>query len=114
VARIFYEQCEVHEEKVGIKKKTGGHVMQNPSDADASYDGHKGPGYQVQIAETCHPENEVQLITCALPQTAAEPDGGSVEKVLENLESKLSCPRSCWSIPPMPAMKMFRLPKKKA
>ena len=87
VERIFYEQCEVHEEKVCIKKKTGGNVMQNPSDPGASYDGHKGPGYQVQIAETCNPENEVQLITCAIPQTAAEPDGGSVEKVLENLET---------------------------
>ena len=87
VERIFYEQCEVHEEKVCIKKKTSGNVMQNPSDADASYDGHKGQGYQAQIAETCNPENEVQLITCAIPQTAAEPDGGSVEKVLENLET---------------------------
>jgi len=87
VERIFYEQCEVHEEKVSIKKKTGGNVMQNPSDPGASYDGHKGPGYQAQIAETCNPENEVQLITCAIPQTAVEPDGGSVEKVLENLET---------------------------
>jgi len=87
VERIFYEQCEVHEEKVSIKKKTGGNVMQNPSDSGATYDGHKGPGYQAQIAETCNPENEAQLITCAIPQTAAEPDGGSVEKVLENLET---------------------------
>ena len=87
VERIFYEQCEVHEDKVCVKKKTGGNVMQNPSDPGASYDGHKGQGYQAQIAETCNPENEVQLITCAIPQTAAEPDGGSVEKVLENLET---------------------------
>jgi len=92
VERIFHEQCEVHEEKVCIKKKTGGNVMQNPSDPGASYDGHKGPGYQVQIAETCNPENEVQLITCAIPQTAAEPDGGSVEKVLENLETNALLP----------------------
>ena len=84
--RIFYEQCEVHEDKVGVKARTGGNVTQNPSDPDATYDGHKGPGYQVQIAETCNPENEVQLITCAIPQTAAESDGGSVTKVLENLE----------------------------
>ena len=53
--RIFYEQCEVHEDKVSVKEKTGGNVMQNPSDPDATYDGHKGPGYQVQIAETCNP-----------------------------------------------------------
>ena len=83
--RIFYEQCQVHEEKVSLKKKTGGDVMQNPSDPGASYDGHKGPGYQAQIAETCNPENEVQLITCAIPQTAAEADANAVEEVLDDL-----------------------------
>ena len=77
--RIFYEQCQVHEEKVSLKKKTGGDVMQNPSDPDATYDGHKGPGYQAQVAETCHPENEVQLITSVIPQTAAESDANAVE-----------------------------------
>jgi len=83
--RIFYEQCEVHEENVCIKKKTGGKVMQNPSDPDASYDGHKGPGYQAQIAETCNPENEVQLITSAIPQTAAEVDANALKEVLDDL-----------------------------
>jgi len=85
VERIFYEQCEVHEEKVSIKKKTGGNVMQNPSDTDATYDGHKGPGYQVQISETCNPGNEVQLITSAIAQTASESDANAVEEVLEDL-----------------------------
>ena len=87
VARIFYEQCEVHEHKVIIKKKTGGNVMQNPSDPDATYDGHKGPGYQVQLSETSNNENEVQLITSAIAQTAAEPDAGVVEEVLDDLSS---------------------------
>ena len=72
---IFSQQCEVSRGKVVVKAKTGGDCVQNPSDLDASYDGHKGPGYQVQITETCSPENEVQLITGALPQTACEPDG---------------------------------------
>ena len=85
VERIFYEQCEVHEDKVIIKKKTGGNVMQNPSDADATYDGHKGPGYQAQIAETCNHENEVQLITSAIAQTAVESDANAVGKVLQDL-----------------------------
>ena len=90
--RIFYEQCEVQEDKVSVKKKTGGKVMQNPSDADATYDGHKGPGYQAQLAETCHPENEVQLITGVIPQTAAEPDSGAVEPMLDNLEQNSLLP----------------------
>ncbi|MBN1818370.1 MAG: hypothetical protein JW828_13500, partial [Sedimentisphaerales bacterium] len=92
LVRLFYEQCEVHEETVQVKAKTGGHVMQNPSDADATYDGHKGSGYQVQLSETCHPENQVQLITCAIPQTAVEPDSEAVEPVLDDLEQNALLP----------------------
>jgi len=83
--RIFYEQCEVQEDQVAVKAQTGGKVMQNPSDADATFDGHKGPGYQVQLAETCHPENEVQLITCAIPQTAVESDTAALPGVIAEL-----------------------------
>jgi hypothetical protein len=85
--RIFQEQCEVQEEKVTVKEKTGNTVMQNPSDPDASYDGHKGPGYQAQLSETCHPDNEAQLITCVVPQTAAVPDEEAVAPVLADLEA---------------------------
>ena len=97
VERIFYEQCHVHEDKVIIKKKTGGNVMQNPSDPDATYDGHKGQGYQVQISETCHPENETQLITCALPQTAVEPDTTATSEVLDSLEETELLPREMFA-----------------
>jgi len=83
---IFSQQCELSEGKVVVKAKTGGDCVQNPSDRDATYSGHKGKGYQVQLAETCAPENEVQLITGALPQTACEPDGGSVVPMLDQLE----------------------------
>ena len=85
LVRLFYEQCDVQEDKVTVKAKTGGNVMQNPSDPDATYDGHKGPGYQAQIAETCHPDNEVQLITAALPQTAVESDTAALPIVLDEL-----------------------------
>jgi len=85
--RIFHEQCDVEEQTVRVKAKTGSDVMQNPSDPGASYDGHKGPGYQVQVAETCHPDNEQQLIVGALPQTAAETDAASLEPMLEILET---------------------------
>ena len=84
--RIFYEQCDVREDKVQIKKKTGGNVILNPSDPDATCDGYKGPGYQVQISETCHYQNDVQIITCAIPQTAVEPDTAATSEVLDNLQ----------------------------
>lgn len=76
-----------HEEKVSVREKTGGNVVQNPSDMDATFDGHKGPGYQVQIAETCNTENEVQLVTAVVPQTASESDAHAVSTVLEKLLS---------------------------
>jgi len=91
--RVLYEQREVHEEKVCVKKKTGGNVMQNPSDPGATYDGHKGQGYHVQLSETCHRDNEVQLITCALPQTAVEPDSTATSEVLDNLEESELLPQ---------------------
>ena len=83
---IFSQQCEVVRGKVTVRAKTGGNCMQNQSDPDATYDGHKGPGYQVQIAETCSSENEVQLITAALPRTACEPDEAAAVPILEQQE----------------------------
>lgn len=93
MGRIFHEQCEVQEQTVILKAKAGSDVMQNPSDPDATYDGYKGPGYQVQIAETCHPENPTQLITCALPQTAAAPDEKALVPVLEDLKGSQLLPK---------------------
>jgi hypothetical protein len=83
---IFNQQCEVVEGKVTVRTKTGGDCVQNPSDPDATYDGHKGPGYQVQITETCSSDNEVQLITAALPQTACETDEAALVPMLDELE----------------------------
>ena len=89
---IFEQQCEVVEAKVQVRAKTGGDCMQNPSDADATYDGHKGQGYKAQFSETCSDDNDVQLIVSVLPQTAASPDAGALEKVLEDLEKKECLP----------------------
>jgi len=95
--RLFYEQCDVQEEKVTVKAKTGGNVMQNPSDPDATYDGHKGPGYQVQIAETCAADNDVQLITCAIPQTAAASDTAALPEVIEVLKESELLPEALFA-----------------
>jgi hypothetical protein len=89
---IFDQQCELSGETVVVKAKTGGDCIQNPSDLDATYDGHKGPGYQVQLAETCVPGNAVQLITGALPQTACEPDADAVVPMLDQLEQAARLP----------------------
>jgi len=94
LARVFAEQCEVTEEKVTLKAKTGGGVIQNPSDPEATYDGHKGQGYQVQIAETCHPDNPVQLLTAAVPETAVASDTAALPVVLDELAAQQLLPAS--------------------
>lgn len=88
LVRIFGEQCEIVEEKVTLRKNTGGNRVQNPSDPDATYGGRKGPGYQIQLSETCSAENDVQLILAALPQTACERDEAALEPILEQLEQR--------------------------
>jgi hypothetical protein len=85
---IFAQQCQVVEDQVTVVEKPGGDRLQNPSDPEATYDGHKGAGYQVQLAETCSPSNEVQLITAALPQTACESDEAAVVPILDQLEDR--------------------------
>ena len=57
--RLLEEQCIVgneqdDSEKITIKpnREVPSDSLQNPSDPDATYDGHKGKGYQVQVAET--------------------------------------------------------------
>ena len=85
--RVLEEQCDVEEERVTVKEKTGGNVMQNPSDPEASYDGHKGPGYQAQISETCSEANEAQLITGVMVEPAHCSDQDAVKPMLDQLDT---------------------------
>ncbi len=91
--RMFYEQCEVHEQAIVVKEHSPCNAMLNTSDADATYDGHKGPGYQVQIAETFNSENDIQLITSAIAQTAVESDTAALPKVIEELKGSELLPK---------------------
>lgn len=94
--RVLHEQCEVSEDKtaVEVKAKTGGDVMQNPSDPDATYDGHKGPGYQAQIAETCGEGNDQQLITAVEVEPAHCSDAEALEPMLDQLDEHERRPES--------------------
>ena len=55
-------ECKV---PVALKdpKQVSADSLQPPHDPDVTYSGHKGKGYEVQVAETCHEENATQLIT---------------------------------------------------
>ncbi len=69
--RVLNEQCRVKEtadgELVEIAVKPSKEIpsdsLQNPSDPDAGYSGHKGQGYQVQILETYSTEAEEENLT---------------------------------------------------
>jgi len=89
LTRVFSENCEVTgtamavvQPKAADENGKSSRVMQNPSDLDAGYDGHKGPGYQVQISQTYDTgEKGPGIIAACLPQSAAESDGGSLAPV---------------------------------
>jgi len=85
MVKVFGEQCTVVGDKTRVKAHPGNAITQNPSDPGATRDGHKGPGYQAQIAETCSPQNDVQLLTAVLPQTAADDDRDALPAVLDTL-----------------------------
>ena len=87
LAKVFGEQCEVIQDKTSVKAHPGNAITQNPSDDDATRDGHKGAGYQAQIVETCSPENEAQLATLVIPQTAAQDDHDVMSEVLDKLDA---------------------------
>ncbi len=63
LVRLLQEQCIIDDPsgtdtpqvRIKANKEVPSDSLQNPSDPDASYDGHKGRGYQVQIMETYHP-----------------------------------------------------------
>jgi hypothetical protein len=87
MAKVFEQQCEVVGERVAVRKHTGGEIVCNPADPEATLDGHKGSGYQVQLSETCGADNEVQLIVSAIPETACQTDSAALAAVIEDLKS---------------------------
>jgi hypothetical protein len=89
---IFHQQCELREEFVEVRKKTGGNVIVNPSDPGATLSGHKGAGYQVQIAETFNEEGLPNFITSAKVETAADNDANAVLPVLADLKNRDAMP----------------------
>jgi hypothetical protein len=104
--RLFDEQCEVVASEqapgsddddddeggapVAVKepKKISSASIQTPHDPDATYSGHKGKGYEVQIAETCHEENAVEIITHVEVTPSCVSDAAATLPVLENLAKR--------------------------
>ncbi len=95
--RVFTEHCSVEDENVVIKpaKEIPSDSLQNPSDPDATYDGHKGQGYQVQIMETYSKETpndnnstSLQLITYVDVEPAHCHDSNALEPALQDVKKR--------------------------
>lgn len=67
--------------------------LQNPSDPDAGYSGHKGKGYQVQVMETNAPDkSQPDLITHVKIEAAHESDANALLPAIEDAAKQALAP----------------------
>jgi hypothetical protein len=102
MVRVLKKHCEIKAEdgapaelRVKASREILSDSLQNPSDPDATYDGHKGQGYQVQVMETyCSAEDErerektLNLITHVQVQRACESDAHAFVPALESTQER--------------------------
>jgi len=119
--RLLKEQCEVGrpgdgrpgdgrpgeddddagEGLVPIALKEPGEVrsdsLQSPHDPDATYSGHKGKGYEVQVAETCEEGNQTQIITHVAVTPSCGSDAAVTLPVIESLSQRQVQPKELFA-----------------
>jgi hypothetical protein len=78
LARVLKEQCNVTENTAvpKVPKEISSDSLQNPSDPDATYSGHKGQGFQAQIMET-YSEGRENPVLNLITHVAVEPSHNS-------------------------------------
>ena len=72
--------------KLKSPKKVRSDSMQTPHDEDVTYSGHKGKGYEAQLAESCVEGNPVELITEVQVTPSSGSDSAALLPVIESLE----------------------------
>ena len=101
--RVLKEQCTVNlsDDKNPVEVKRPHDIpsdsLQNPSDPDASFSGHKGQGYQVQVMETYGTEKETReknlnLITYVHVEPAHESDAHALLPAIESTQDRELAP----------------------
>ena len=103
VKRLLAEQCEITAAAATVgaddddvddggvpvmlkePKDIASSSLQTPHDPDVTYSGHKGKGYEVQIAETCADSNAVELITHVAVTDSCGSDAQATMPTLETL-----------------------------
>ena len=99
--RVLADHCEIGDTGDGtrLKLKPASEVasdsLQNPSDPNASYDGHKGQGYQVQVMETytttddpAQKEQTLNLITHVFVEPAHVSDTHALLSAIEDTQAR--------------------------
>lgn len=106
LTRVLNEQCNVNvtdgSTRVEVKKPKDvpSDSLQNPSDPDATFSGHKGQGYKVQVMET-YTETEdkeskaatLNLITHVEVEKACRSDAKSLIPAIESTKDLGLCPK---------------------
>lgn len=95
LVRLLSEQCnvvptaDVEAPPVTLKEpeEISGGSLQSPHDPDATY-GHKGKGYETQLAETCVEENPYQVITAVEITDANGSDQHATVPIVEDLAQR--------------------------
>jgi hypothetical protein len=93
LVRLLKEQCilqrvDTHTTQVSVKanKDVLSDSLQNPSDPDAGYNGYKGQGYQMQVAEsysTSEDADTLNLITGVIVESADKRDAHALIPLIE-------------------------------
>ena len=89
--RVLNDQCTVTGKTVAAKpgKEITSDSLQNPSDPDATYDGHKGKGYQVQVMETWSGDDrKPDLITHVEVEKAHESDANALLPAIKETQKR--------------------------
>jgi hypothetical protein len=99
--RVLKEQCNLQvsddKKKVEVKKpkEIASDSLQNPSDPDATYSGHKGQGYQLQLMETYTDTEDKQiksetlnLITHVEVEKACSSDAQALIPAIESTKNR--------------------------
>lgn len=97
--RVLREQCNLIDSngKKAVELKKAKEIpsdsLQNPSDPDATYSGHKGQGYQVQIMETYCKDKEAKektlnLVTHVQVDPAHESDANALIPAIESTKER--------------------------
>jgi hypothetical protein len=94
--RVLNEQCNVSDDGKQVEMKKPKEIpsdsLQNPSDPDATYSGHKGQGYQVQVMETyCKDGGSdkcLNLITHIEVEPSHESDANALVPAIESVKQR--------------------------